>query len=331
MCVRGPKNLQQSCRGNIDILLTFVLKQALTRCVSTMASLTTTTTSERATLLHNNLRKMKLAERKAIGANLKSLVKDIDIQSAKIYFRLNGTFQVVEIEAIEDERVATKQTMKLLDMLVHKNGGWQNHSRLLQRASTRTLGEFAGKLTCRRKHVSFSKRRLYSQNSKHRKGEAANRRRTPLPGWICENSQGTLAHARRRRQNVRLSQRDGARCERRFSARSADFLLFESCEHCPRLRNRKPKQAERWNRDGVCRSRFAGTFYARKWEGDEVKTRVILGIVNGLEYLHSQNVVHRDLKPSNILLFGVHDDDDLLCQNWPTLASPASRRICRCV
>jgi len=47
-----------------------------------------------------------------------------------------------------------------------------------------------------------------------------------------------------------------------------------------------------------------------KWIGkiDQVQmARVSVGIVNGLEYVHSQRVVHRDIKPRNILMFGPED------------------------
>ena len=37
-------------------------------------------------------------------------------------------------------------------------------------------------------------------------------------------------------------------------------------------------------------------------------TKIALGIVVGLEYVHSQNVMHRDVKPKNILMFGAKDD-----------------------
>jgi len=36
-------------------------------------------------------------------------------------------------------------------------------------------------------------------------------------------------------------------------------------------------------------------------------TKIALGIVVGLEYVHSQNVMHRDVKPKNILMFGPKD------------------------
>ena len=40
----------------------------------------------------------------------------------------------------------------------------------------------------------------------------------------------------------------------------------------------------------------------------EKLTNIALGIVSGLMYVHSQNVIHRDIKPQNILLFGPKDD-----------------------
>jgi len=48
-----------------------------------------------------------------------------------------------------------------------------------------------------------------------------------------------------------------------------------------------------------------------KWIGqmDNEKTaKIALGIVNGLDYMHSRNVVHRDIKPQNILMCGSQDD-----------------------
>jgi len=35
--------------------------------------------------------------------------------------------------------------------------------------------------------------------------------------------------------------------------------------------------------------------------------KIALGIIDGLEYVHSQQVVHRDIKPKNILMFGAED------------------------
>lgn len=43
-----------------------------------------------------------------------------------------------------------------------------------------------------------------------------------------------------------------------------------------------------------------------KRRGDSLRFKIVLGLAEGLKYLHSCNVVHRDLKPANILL-----DDDL--------------------
>ena len=40
----------------------------------------------------------------------------------------------------------------------------------------------------------------------------------------------------------------------------------------------------------------------------EKAVRIALGIVNGLDYLHSRKVVHRDIKPTTILMCGPHDN-----------------------
>ena len=37
-------------------------------------------------------------------------------------------------------------------------------------------------------------------------------------------------------------------------------------------------------------------------------TKIALGIVDGLQYVHSQKVIHRDIKPQNILMCGPKDD-----------------------
>ena len=48
-----------------------------------------------------------------------------------------------------------------------------------------------------------------------------------------------------------------------------------------------------------------------KWIGTigrEKLTKIALGIIDGLEYVHSQKVIHRDIKPKNILMCGPKDD-----------------------
>jgi len=40
----------------------------------------------------------------------------------------------------------------------------------------------------------------------------------------------------------------------------------------------------------------------------EKLTKIALGIIDGLEYVHSQHVIHRDIKPNNILMCGPKDD-----------------------
>jgi len=40
----------------------------------------------------------------------------------------------------------------------------------------------------------------------------------------------------------------------------------------------------------------------------EKLTKIALGIIDGLEYVHSQHVIHRDIKPQNILMFGPKND-----------------------
>ena len=37
-------------------------------------------------------------------------------------------------------------------------------------------------------------------------------------------------------------------------------------------------------------------------------TKTALGIIDGLEYVHSQKVIHRDIKPKNILMCGPKED-----------------------
>lgn len=37
---------------------------------------------------------------------------------------------------------------------------------------------------------------------------------------------------------------------------------------------------------------------------DLIASKIIQGILKGLQYLHDKNIVHRDLKPENVLLSG---------------------------
>jgi len=37
-------------------------------------------------------------------------------------------------------------------------------------------------------------------------------------------------------------------------------------------------------------------------------SKIALGIINGLNYMHSQHVIHRDIKPQNVLMCGSKDD-----------------------
>jgi len=39
----------------------------------------------------------------------------------------------------------------------------------------------------------------------------------------------------------------------------------------------------------------------------ERAARIALGVIDGLEYMHSMKMAHRYLKPENILLFGTLD------------------------
>ena len=41
-------------------------------------------------------------------------------------------------------------------------------------------------------------------------------------------------------------------------------------------------------------------------------TKISLGVVDGLKYVHSQHVIHRDIKPQNILMFGSDSEDDMI-------------------
>ena len=49
-----------------------------------------------------------------------------------------------------------------------------------------------------------------------------------------------------------------------------------------------------------------------KWIGQikhEKLTRIALGVIDGLKYVHSKSVIHRNIRPNNILMFGPSEND----------------------
>jgi len=68
-------------------------------------------------------------------------------------------------------------------------------------------------------------------------------------------------------------------------------------------------QVNSWQIGIVMEEAELGSLY--QWIGKidhERLTNIALGIVVGLEYVHSQKVIHRDIKPKNILIFRPTDD-----------------------
>jgi serine/threonine protein kinase len=62
---------------------------------------------------------------------------------------------------------------------------------------------------------------------------------------------------------------------------------------------------------------FLETYHSQKYDGPELPHHftVFLQLAEGLEYIHSKNLIHRDIKPGNVLIY-VDSTDGKITMKW---------------